>query len=159
MPGAGSIIATGAKTQTLVKKQLNILLVDDDDAIEAAIRFAILQHTPAHHLFVAKDGREGLDMLRGMPGLEEVPADNRVVILDCHMPVMDGLEFLHELRADEDLRRTPVLMLTNSLDETDRDCAYDLGIAGFIAKPATMQGFSDAVATMEEFLQIVELPS
>lgn len=142
-----------------MKKQLNILLVDDDDAIEAAIRFAILQHGPEHHLFVAKNGRTGLDMLRGMPGVEEVPLDNRVVILDCHMPVMDGLEFLHELRADDYLKRTPVLMLTNSLDEGDRDCAYDLGIAGFIAKPATMQGFSDAVATMEEFLQIVELPN
>jgi CheY-like chemotaxis protein len=142
----------------LVKKQLNILLVDDDDAIEAAIRFAIMRQAPSHHLYVAKNGRTGLEMLRGIPGVEEVPNENRVVLLDCHMPIMDGLQFLHELRGDEHLRRTPVLMLTNSQDESDRDTAYELGIAGFICKPATMKGFTDTVARMEEFLQIVELP-
>jgi CheY-like chemotaxis protein len=142
-----------------VKKELNILLVDDDDAIEAAIRFAVLRHAPSHHLYVAKNGKTGLEMLRGLPGVEEVPPENRVVLLDCHMPIMDGLQFLHELRADDHLKRTPVLMLTNSQDESDRNRAYDLGIAGFICKPATMKGFSDAVAALEEFLQIVELPS
>lgn len=142
-----------------MKKALNILLVDDDDAIEAAIRFAVMHRTPEHQLYVAKDGRSGLEMLRGVPGIQEVPPHNRVVLLDCHMPIMDGLQFLHELRADENLRRTPVVMLTNSLDEADRDSAYDIGILGFVAKPVTMQGYTDTIATIERFLQMVEMPA
>jgi CheY-like chemotaxis protein len=137
---------------------LNILLVDDDDAIEAAIRFALLQRPGSHQLYVAKNGRMGLEMLHGLPGVEELPPDNRVVLLDCHMPIMDGLQFLYELRNDDELKRTPVFMLTNSVDESDRDSAYDLGISGFVAKPVTMQGFSETVETIERFLQIVELP-
>jgi len=140
-------------------KSLNILLVDDDDAVEVAIRYALGRTGDGHQLYVAKNGSEGLEQLRQVIPGESVPEDNRIIMLDCHMPIMDGLQFLSELRHDSDLRRIPVYMFTSSVDSCDRDTAYDLGISGFMPKPHTIEGYRDIVHRLSEFLKVVHLPA
>src|SRR3954451_7907248 len=89
---------------------LNTLLVEDDKVDVMNVRRAFEKNRIANPLFVAGNGREGLEMLRS----NRVPMERRIVLLDLNMPKMNGLEFLRELRADAQLQSTPVIVLTTS---------------------------------------------
>jgi CheY-like chemotaxis protein len=80
------------------------------------------------------------------------------VLLDLNMPKMNGIEFLRELRNDPDLRLTPVVVLTTSDDERDRVDAYNLNVAGYILKPVTLMNFVEAMATLNKYWSLVEMP-
>jgi CheY-like chemotaxis protein len=133
---------------------LNILLVEDDEVDVTNVRRAFKKNNIRNPLWVAENGLEGLEMLRG----DEIPRDRRLVLLDLNMPRMNGIEFLRELRADPELRLTPVVVLTTSDDERDRVNAYDLNVAGYILKPVTLTSFVEAMATLNKYWTLVELP-
>jgi CheY-like chemotaxis protein len=133
---------------------LNILLVEDDEVDVTNVRRAFKKNNIRNPLWVAGNGLEGLEMLRG----DEIPRDRRLVLLDLNMPRMNGIEFLRELRADPELKHTPVVVLTTSDDERDRVNAYDLNVAGYILKPVTLTSFVEAMATLNKYWTLVELP-
>jgi CheY-like chemotaxis protein len=133
---------------------LNILLVEDDEVDVMNVRRAFKKNNIRNPLWVAGNGLEGLEMLRG----DEIPRDRRLVLLDLNMPRMNGIEFLRELRADAELKLTPVVVLTTSDDERDRVSAYDLNVAGYILKPVTLANFVEAMATLNKYWTLVELP-
>ena len=85
---------------------LNILLVEDDVVDVMNVRRAFEKNKIANPLFVATNGLEALDVLRGKA--QEFPKERRLVLLDLNMPKMNGIEFLKELRADEALKSTSV---------------------------------------------------
>ena len=136
------------------EKMLNILLVEDDEVDVMNVRRAFKKNNICNPLWVAGNGLEGLAMLRG----GDVPADRRLVLLDLNMPRMNGIEFLRELRADPDLRAIPVVVLTTSDDERDRVEAYNLNVAGYILKPVTLANFVEAMATLNKYWTLVEMP-
>ena len=74
---------------------------------------------------------EGLELLRG----DRVPSTRRLVLLDIDLPRMNGIEMLKEMRKDEELRTTPVVVLTTSDQERDLTAAYGLNVAGYLVKP------------------------
>jgi two-component system response regulator len=75
------------------------------------------------------------------------------------MPRMDGRTVLTHLKADPELRRIPVVVLTTSKAEEDILRTYDLGVSSFIAKPVTFDGLVDVVRTLKHYwIEIVELP-
>ena len=75
------------------------------------------------------------------------------------MPKKDGREALAEIKADESLRRIPVVVLTTSKDEEDVLRTYDLGVNSFITKPVTFAGLVEVMRTWTRYwLEIVELP-
>jgi CheY-like chemotaxis protein len=133
---------------------VNILLVEDDEVDVMNVRRAFQKNDIRNPLWVAGNGREGLDLLRG----GEIPRERRLVLLDLNMPRMNGIEFLRELRADPALRLTPVVVLTTSDDERDRVDAYGLNVAGYILKPVTFSSFVDAMATLNKYWSLVEYP-
>jgi len=133
---------------------VNILLVEDDQVDILNVRRAFLKHNIANPLFVAENGVEGLEMLRN----GTVPPTRRIVLLDLNMPMMNGIEFLRALRADPELRLTPVVVLTTSNDERDRTEAYNLNVAGYILKPVTFMNFGDVMTTLNRYWALVELP-
>lgn len=133
---------------------VNILLVEDDQVDILNVRRAFLKHNITNPLFVAGNGVEGLEMLRN----GAVPPTRRVVLLDLNMPMMNGIEFLRALRADPELRLTPVVVLTTSNDERDRTEAYNLNVAGYILKPVTFMNFGDVMTTLNKYWALVELP-
>ena len=136
------------------EQMLNILLVEDDEVDVMNVRRAFNKNNIGNPLWVAGNGVEALRVLRG----GEIPLERRLVLLDLNMPRMNGIEFLRELRADEKLRLTPVVVLTTSGDERDRVDAYNLNVAGYILKPVTFANFVEAMATLNKYWTLVEYP-
>ena len=133
---------------------LNILLVEDDEVDVMNVRRAFQKNHITNALFLASNGVEALEQLRG----GDIPRDRRIVLLDLNMPQMNGIEFLRELRRDPQLRLTPVIVLTTSNDERDRIEAYDLNVAGYLLKPVTFANFCELMATLNKYWALVELP-
>ena len=107
-------------------------------------------------LRVARDGVEGLEVLRGMAAEGAVPP---VVLLDLNMPRLNGLEFLQTVRADPRLCIVSVFVLTTSANESDITEAYRLNVSGYLVKPTESEQFTEAVATLDRFWSLCELPS
>jgi CheY-like chemotaxis protein len=133
---------------------LNILLVEDDEVDVMNVRRAFKKNNICNPLWVAGNGLDALEVLRG----SEMPSDRRLILLDLNMPRMNGIEFLRELREDPELRLTPVVVLTTSDDERDRVDAYNLNVAGYILKPVTLTNFVEAMATLNKYWSLVEMP-
>lgn len=136
---------------------LNILLVDDDEVDVMNVRRAFKKNNILNPLYVATNGLEALDMLRGR-GEHPMPPNRRLILLDLNMPKMNGLEFLRALRADPELRSLMVIVLTTSSDERDKIEAYNLNVAGYIVKPVTFLSFVEAMAALNKYWSINELP-
>ena len=135
------------------ERMLNILLVEDDEVDVMNVQRAFRTNRIANPLFVAENGEQALQMLRG----GQVPSERRLVLLDLNMPRMNGIEFLRALRADPELRLTTVVVLTTSNDERDRVDAYQLNVAGYILKPVTFHRFVDLVGALDRYWRFVEL--
>lgn len=135
-------------------RSLNLLLVDDDDVDVMNVRRAFAKARLSNPMWVAGDGVDALRMLRD----GTVPATRRLVLLDINMPRMNGIEFLRELRADEALRNTPVVVLTTSSADQDKMDAYQLNVAGYLVKPVTFATFVDVLATLNSYWTLVEMP-
>lgn len=137
------------------KAPLRILAVDDDEVDRELIERALGRvEFPAECRF-ARDGVEALELMRAGDESER-PA---LVLLDLNMPRLDGHGFLRELRADAELRRTVVFVLTTSDFEDDQRLAYEQGIAGYIVKSSAGRGMRDLVRFLESYWSLVSLPA
>jgi CheY-like chemotaxis protein len=133
---------------------LNILLVEDDEVDVMTVQRAFRKGNISNPLYIASNGIEALAMLRG-PSL--MPIERRIILLDLNMPKMNGLEFLQELRADPEIRQTPVVVLTTSNEEKDRVQAYNLNVAGYILKPITFGNFVELMVTLNKYWALCEM--
>ena len=124
-----------------------ILLVEDNpDDVKLALRALRNSHI-LNKIVVAGDGAQALDfLLRGKaPDGGSSNILPTVVLLDLKLPKVDGLEVLKQVRADERLRRLPVVVLTSSSEERDLISSYDLGANSYIRKPVDFEQFTEAV--------------
>ena len=71
---------------------------------------------------------------------------------------MNGIEFLHELRADPALSLIPVIVLTTSGEDRDKMEAYQMNVAGYILKPVTLAHFIETMATLNKYWTLSEVP-
>ncbi len=133
---------------------LNILLVEDDEVDVMNVRRAFERNNVSNPLFVAGNGLEGLEVLRGA----EMPRERRLVLLDLNMPKMNGIEFLQALRADPELASTSVVVLTTSNDDQDKIDAYNLNVAGYLLKPVTFSNFCERMTALDKYWTLVEMP-
>ena len=141
------------------EKMLNILLVEDDDLDVINVQRAFKKNKISNPLYVAGNGLEALDLLRGVDGEPPtVPSERRLILLDLNMPKMNGIEFLRELRADPALALTPVIVLTTSGEDRDKVEAYNLSVAGYILKPVTLAHFIETIATLNKYWTLSEVP-
>lgn len=139
---------------------MNILLVEDDEVDVMNVQRAFKRNHITNPLYIASNGLEALAMLRGQSQkLPVLPMNRRLILLDLNMPRMGGLEFLQELRADDNLRSTPVVVLTTSNQDLDRIEAYNLNVAGYILKPVTFTNFAELMATLNKYWALCELPN
>ncbi len=135
------------------ERVLNILLVEDDEVDVMNVRRAFERNNVSSPLFVAGNGLEALDVLRG----DKMPKERRLILLDLNMPKMNGIEFLQALRADPELSSTPVVVLTTSNDDQDKIDAYNLNVAGYLLKPVTFSNFCERMTTLNKYWTLVEM--
>lgn len=139
-----------------------IILLAEDDADDRmlAIR-ALKQRRTAIDVRTVADGEELMDYLnrRGAYAAEGEAPRPRLVLLDLNMPRKSGREALQEIKADPDLRRIPIVVLTTSDAPTDIEQSYDVGVNAYITKPPTFTGLVEAMDALDRFwLDYVRLP-
>jgi CheY-like chemotaxis protein len=111
-------------------------------------------------LYIVNDGEECLAFLHQREKFRDAKTAPRpgILLLDIKMPKMDGFSVLKHIRANDELHRLPVIMLTSSKAEEDRLKSYDLGVNAYIVKPVGFANLSEAVKTINLFWELVELP-
>ncbi len=131
-----------------------ILLVEDDRVDVLSVKRAFKELKIANPLQVVGNGEAGLEWLR-----DEQNPKPCLILLDLNMPRMNGLEFLKEMKRDEELRRIPVIVLTSSNDEQELLETYDHGVAGYMVKPADYLQLVEVMRVIDLYWTISEIPS
>mgnify|MGYP002780968994 CR=1 FL=1 len=138
-----------------------ILMADDDHEDCMLAKEALEESRLANTMHFVHDGEELLDYLYAR-GKYAPPAEVRrpgLILLDLNMPRMDGREALAILKADEKLRRIPVVVLTTSKAEEDVYRSYDLGANSYITKPVTFDSMVELTRSLARYwFSIVLLP-
>lgn len=138
---------------------ITILLVEDNPGDVDLAREALENSKMHNELLVVGDGEAAMAFLRRTGKYADAPRPD-LVLLDLNLPKKDGREVLAEIKADPDLKRIPVVILTISKDEEDILRTYNLHANCFITKPIDLHQFIKVVRSIEEFwLTIVKLPS
>jgi CheY-like chemotaxis protein len=130
-----------------------ILLVEDDRVDVLSVSRAFRDLKIMNSLQVVGNGEEGLQYLH-----DERNPRPCLILLDLNMPRMNGLEFLKMVKSDEELKRIPVIVLTNSKGDEDMLESYRHGVAGYIVKPASYLQFVEVVRAIDLYWTISEMP-
>ena len=142
----------------MVLESAVILLVEDDPADVELTQYTIKKSKVLIDLQVVRDGVEALAFLRREGQYAEAPSPD-LILLDLNMPRMDGRTFLSEIRADDNLKAIPVVVLTTSQTDEDILKSYQLGANCFVTKPVGLAEFTRVVDAIEDFwFTIVRLP-
>ncbi len=140
---------------------ITILMADDDLDDRMLTKDALEEARLANCVHFVEDGEQLIDYLhhRGQYADRTKFPSPGLILLDLNMPKKDGREALMEIKADPDLRRIPVVVLTTSQAEEDVLRTYDLGANSFITKPVTFESLVDLVTVLGKYwFGIVELP-
>jgi CheY-like chemotaxis protein len=140
-------------------RPIEILLVEDDPG-DTLITTEALQHSKVmNNLHTVVNGEEALAFLRREGEYNDAVRPD-LVLLDLNLPRRDGREVLAEVKADDDLRRIPVVVLTTSQAEEDIVRSYDLHANAYVTKPVDFERFVEVVRRIDEFyFTIVRLPN
>jgi len=136
-------------------KNLKLVLLVEDDSVDAmTVSRAFKELKVANQLVIRLNGEEALDYLRG--NSNEKPC---VILLDLNMPKMNGIEFLKIAKADEDMKKIPVIVLTTSKDDQDKVNSFELSVAGYIVKPVDYTKFVEAMRILDMYWTLSEFPN
>jgi two-component system, chemotaxis family, response regulator Rcp1 len=134
-----------------------VLLVEDNPSDVALTRHLFAAVALPVNLSVARDGEEAVAQVRRQADGGGDGPD--LILLDLNLPRMSGLEVLGELKADERLRRIPVIVLTTSSAEQDVRSAYGRHANAYVTKPVDLDQFIRVIGSIEQFwLSVVRLP-
>jgi CheY-like chemotaxis protein len=123
---------------------VDILLIEDNDEDAELTQRVLKRHNLTQNLVRLRDGAAALEYFFAAGAARPPP---RVILLDLKLPKVDGMEVLRELKAHEQTRCLPVVMLTSSKEERDVEQAYRLGANSYVVKPVEFDAF---VRTVEQ---------
>src|SRR4028119_608162 len=140
-------------------RPIEILLVEDSSTDVMLAEEALERAKLRNNLHVVKDGVEAMAFLRKEGKYLDVPRPD-LVLLDLNMPRKDGREVLAEVKADDDLKSIPVVVLTTSKAQEDVLKAYGLHANCYISKPVDFEQFANVVKAIDQFwFTVVTLPT
>ncbi len=133
-----------------------ILLAEDSLADAEMAVDALREANLANPIVHVEDGVEAMEYLERKGRFADRPDEEpAVLLLDIKMPRMDGLEVLQRIRADERLRRMPVVILSSSREESDLVRSWNLGVNAYVVKPVDIDQFFAAVKTLGKFWAVI----
>ena len=136
-----------------------ILLVEDDPKDVELTLTGLAEYNLANEVVVARDGEEALDYLHRRGSHEKRANGNpAVILLDLKLPKVDGFEVLQQIRANEQLKMIPVIILTSSQEERDLVRGYQLGVNAYVVKPVKFHEFVNAVKELGVFWALINEP-
>ena len=132
------------------KKEVEILLVEDNATDAELTMRALKKHNLANNLIWVKDGAEALDFIfaTGSYAERKVNEIPKVILLDLRLPKVDGLEVLRKVKSDDRTKMIPVVVLTSSQEEKDIIETYKLGVNSYISKPVEFESFVKTVSDL-----------
>jgi CheY-like chemotaxis protein len=137
---------------------IEILLVEDNPGDVRLTVEALKEGRFANLINVAADGFEAMEFLRREGKYANAPRPD-LILLDLNLPKKNGREVLAEIKADSDLKRIPVVVLTSSQAEKDIVATYNLHANCYITKPVDFEQFISVVRSIEDFwFAVVKLP-
>jgi two-component system, chemotaxis family, response regulator Rcp1 len=138
---------------------VKILLVEDNPGDVRLTQEALKESKMLNELYVTEDGVEALEFLSREGKYTDAPHPD-LILLDLNLPKKDGRELLEEIKADENLRRIPVVVLTTSKAQEDIYRMYEQHANCYITKPIDFEQFIEVIKSIDNFwLTIVKLPS
>ncbi|SEP25130.1 response regulator [Nitrosovibrio sp. Nv6] len=130
-----------------------ILLVEDDQVDMMRVTRALKEIHVTNQIVHRENGEEALNYLR-----DENSDKPCLILLDLNMPIMNGIEFLRAVKKDERRRGIPVVMLTASDDQQDKLNSFDLGVAGYVAKPVNYRQLVEVIRSIDTYWTISAMP-
>lgn len=139
-------------------KELIILVAEDDDGHAELIKIGLQESGICNKIIRFADGEEAWQFFEGT-GKKEVREKNKsyLLLLDINMPKMDGVELLRRLKAHDDLKEIPVMMLTTTDDPREVEACYKIGCNIYITKPVDFIKFSETLRSLGLFIQVVKV--
>jgi two-component system, response regulator len=130
--------------------EVEILLVEDNPSDAEMTLRALKKNNIVNNIVHLKDGAEALDFIFGTGSFEGRNIKNKpkVILLDLKMPKVDGIEVLRRVKANEETRTIPVVVLTSSREDPDVRTCYELGVNSYIVKPVGFENFSKAISEL-----------
>jgi CheY-like chemotaxis protein len=140
-------------------RQMEILIVEDDAGHARLIEKNLTRAGMENRIRRFENGQKILDFLfrRGEAPhrAEEAPY---LILLDIHMPQVDGVEVLRQIKGDSELRRIPVIMLTTTDDPREVERCHDIGCSSYIVKPVDYDKFAEAITSLGLYISLVQIP-
>ncbi|WP_131737904.1 response regulator [Actinomadura roseirufa] len=138
---------------------IEVLLVEDDPGDVLLTKEAFEHNKVNNNLHVVHDGEQAMAFLRREEGYPGTPRPD-LILLDLNLPRKDGREVLEEIKADESLRRIPVVVLTTSEADEDILRSYHLHANAYVTKPVDFDQFISVVRKIDDFfVSVVKLPN
>jgi two-component system response regulator len=135
-----------------------ILLVEDSPEDFETTQRAFRRSGLKNPILRCADGDEALDFLFQRGSHADAPRPG-VILLDLNLPGTDGREVLAEIKASDDLKQIPVIVLTTSADDRDVQACYKAGASSYIQKPVDVEGFMKAIERLNDYwFEVVILP-
>jgi CheY-like chemotaxis protein len=137
-----------------------IILIAEDDAGHARLIEKNLTRAGLHNSIVRfENGQAVLDFLfRQGPGPHRDDATPYLLLLDIRMPRVDGVEVLRRIKADAELRKMPVIMLTTTDDPREVERCHSIGCSSYIIKPVDYDKFAESIKNMGLYISLVQVP-
>lgn len=142
-----------------MNNEVVILIAEDDEGHAGLIRRNLERSGIVNQLLRFKDGQEIMDyLLRKGDGPKRQSGTACILLLDIRMPKLDGTEVLAQMKADPELRKIPVIMITTTDDPREVERCHALGCSNYITKPVEYDRFVNAIRQLGLFLAVVEVP-
>jgi CheY-like chemotaxis protein len=137
-----------------------ILIAEDDDGHATLIQRNLKRAGIVNEIIRFKDGQEVLDYLfQKGDGAKRTSGKALLLLLDIRMPKIDGIEVLKRVKADKELRKMPVMMVTTTDDPREVENCHSLGCSNYVTKPIDYDKFIDAIRKLGLFLLVVQVPT
>lgn len=142
-----------------MRREVVILIADDDEGHARLIEKNLKRIGLNNRILRFGDGQAILDFLFRRTSEPALSGDSAyLLLLDIRMPKVDGVEALRQIKADDGLRKLPVIMLTTTDDPREVSRCHELGCNNYLVKPVDYGQFSEVIKQLGLFITLVQIP-